>query len=105
MMIKLTQGDLLKKDDVEAIVNAVNCAGVMGKGIALLFKGGCGRRAEALQPFRRPFASISWRPGLRPCAVNSVPLWGLGHGQRRAFAARPQQLIKHRRKPRQMLRR
>ena len=37
MTIKVTQGDLLK-DDAEAIVNTVNCAGVMGKGIALQFK-------------------------------------------------------------------
>ena len=32
------QGDLLELDDVDAIVNAVNCVGVMGKGIALQFK-------------------------------------------------------------------
>jgi len=32
------QGDLLKQDDVDAIVNTVNCVGVMGKGIALQFK-------------------------------------------------------------------
>ena len=37
-MIKLIQGDLLEQDDVDAIVNAVNCVGVMGKGIALQFK-------------------------------------------------------------------
>ena len=37
-MIKLIQGDLLEQDDVKAIVNAVNCVGVMGKGIALQFK-------------------------------------------------------------------
>ncbi|MDB5972085.1 MAG: Appr-p processing domain protein [Hydrocarboniphaga sp.] len=37
-MIKLTQGDLLKQDDVDAIVNTVNRVGVMGKGIALQFK-------------------------------------------------------------------
>lgn len=37
-MIKLTQGDLLKLNDVDAMVNAVNCVGVMGKGIALQFK-------------------------------------------------------------------
>lgn len=37
-MIKLTRGDLLKQDDVDAIVNTVNCVGVMGKGIALQFK-------------------------------------------------------------------
>ncbi|MEY4561772.1 MAG: hypothetical protein RLZZ618_1049 [Pseudomonadota bacterium] len=37
-MIKLTSGDLLKQHDVDAIVNTVNCVGVMGKGIALQFK-------------------------------------------------------------------
>jgi O-acetyl-ADP-ribose deacetylase (regulator of RNase III) len=37
-VIKLTKGDLLKQDDVDAIVNTVNCVGVMGKGIALQFK-------------------------------------------------------------------
>ena len=37
-MMKLTEGDLLAQDDVDAVVNAVNCVGVMGKGIALQFK-------------------------------------------------------------------
>ncbi|HVA14058.1 MAG TPA: macro domain-containing protein, partial [Stellaceae bacterium] len=37
-MITVMQGDLLKQDDVEAIVNTINCVGVMGKGIALQFK-------------------------------------------------------------------
>ena len=37
-MITIMQGDLLKQDDVDAIVNTVNCVGVMGKGIALQFK-------------------------------------------------------------------
>lgn len=36
-MVKLTTGNLLEAD-VEAYVNAVNTAGVMGKGIALQFK-------------------------------------------------------------------
>lgn len=36
-MIKLTQGDILKTD-AEALVNTVNCVGVMGRGIALQFK-------------------------------------------------------------------
>lgn len=36
-MIKLTQGDILKAD-AEALVNTVNCVGVMGRGIALQFK-------------------------------------------------------------------
>ena len=35
-MIKLIQGDILKAD-VEALVNTVNCMGVMGRGIALQF--------------------------------------------------------------------
>ena len=38
MSIHLTHGDLLKQDDVDAIVNTVNCVGVMGKGLALQFK-------------------------------------------------------------------
>jgi len=37
-VIQIKQGDLLKQDDVDAIVNAVNCVGVMGMGIALQFK-------------------------------------------------------------------
>lgn len=36
-MIHLTQGDILH-DDSEAIVNTVNCVGVMGRGIALQFR-------------------------------------------------------------------
>ncbi len=36
-MIHLKTGDLLA-EDAEALVNAVNCAGVMGRGIALQFK-------------------------------------------------------------------
>lgn len=36
-MIEYTSGDILK-DDSEAVVNTVNCVGVMGRGIALQFK-------------------------------------------------------------------
>jgi O-acetyl-ADP-ribose deacetylase (regulator of RNase III) len=36
-MIELTHGDILK-DDSDAIVNTVNCVGIMGRGIALQFK-------------------------------------------------------------------
>lgn len=36
-MITYVKGDLLEAD-VEALVNTVNCVGVMGKGIALAFK-------------------------------------------------------------------
>lgn len=38
MSIITTQGNLLEQNDVDAIVNTVNCVGVMGKGIALQFK-------------------------------------------------------------------
>jgi O-acetyl-ADP-ribose deacetylase (regulator of RNase III) len=37
-VIRITQGDLLRQDDVDAVVNTVNCVGIMGKGIALQFK-------------------------------------------------------------------
>ena len=36
-MIELTSGNILRID-TEAVVNAVNCVGVMGKGLALQFK-------------------------------------------------------------------
>jgi O-acetyl-ADP-ribose deacetylase (regulator of RNase III) len=36
-MINLTQGDILSAE-AEALVNTVNCVGVMGRGIALQFK-------------------------------------------------------------------
>lgn len=38
MTISIRKGDLLSSSDVDAIVNTVNCVGVMGKGIALQFK-------------------------------------------------------------------
>jgi O-acetyl-ADP-ribose deacetylase (regulator of RNase III) len=36
-MIEFTSGDILK-DEADAIVNTVNCVGIMGRGIALQFK-------------------------------------------------------------------
>ena len=36
-MIRFTTGDILA-EDAEALVNAVNCVGVMGRGVALQFK-------------------------------------------------------------------
>ncbi len=36
-MVEYVEGDLLKAD-VDALVNPVNCVGVMGKGLALQFK-------------------------------------------------------------------
>lgn len=38
MSIKSVEGNLLQQQNVDAIVNTVNCVGVMGKGIALQFK-------------------------------------------------------------------
>ena len=36
-MIEFTKGDILESD-AEALVNTVNCVGIMGRGIALQFK-------------------------------------------------------------------
>ena len=36
-MIEYKTGDILS-EDVEALVNTVNCVGIMGRGIALQFK-------------------------------------------------------------------
>ena len=36
-MIRYTKGDILEAD-AEALVNTVNCVGVMGRGVALQFK-------------------------------------------------------------------
>ena len=46
-MIEFKQGNLLE-EEAEALVNTVNCVGVMGKGIALQFK----------QAFPRKLSSI-----------------------------------------------
>jgi len=45
-MIEITSGDILK-DDSDAIVNTVNCVGVMGRGIALQFKNAWPENYEA----------------------------------------------------------
>ena len=38
-MIQYTKGDILRSgDEVEALVNTVNCVGIMGRGVALQFK-------------------------------------------------------------------
>ena len=36
-MLEFTTGNILRAD-VEALVNTVNCVGIMGRGIALQFK-------------------------------------------------------------------
>lgn len=57
--ITMLRGDLLR-DDADALVNTVNCVGVMGKGIALTFK----RRYPAMfDAYRRRCASGAVRTG------------------------------------------
>jgi O-acetyl-ADP-ribose deacetylase (regulator of RNase III) len=58
-MITLTEGNLLKAD-AEALVNTVNCAGHMGKGIALQFKKAFPENYEA---YRRACDAEQVRPG------------------------------------------
>ncbi len=48
-MIRFTQGNLLESE-TEALVNTVNTVGVMGKGIALMFKE---RYPEAFKAYAR----------------------------------------------------
>ncbi len=45
-MVTYTQGNLLEAD-VDAVVNTVNTVGIMGKGIALMFKEQFPRNFEA----------------------------------------------------------
>jgi O-acetyl-ADP-ribose deacetylase (regulator of RNase III) len=59
-MIRLTRGDLLEQDDVDALVNAVNCVGVMGKGIALQFKN---RWPEMFRQYAAACRAGEVRPG------------------------------------------
>lgn len=47
-MIEYTHGDILK-DEAEALVNTVNCVGVMGRGIALQFKKAWPRNFQAYE--------------------------------------------------------
>ena len=53
-MIEITRGDILTAN-AEALVNTVNCVGVMGRGIALQFR----------KPFRRTSRSTSLRASVK----------------------------------------
>jgi len=55
-MIEYTNGNLLEAD-VEALVNTVNTVGVMGKGIALMFKEAF---PENFAPMKTPASAIRW---------------------------------------------
>lgn len=59
-MLTLTSGDILRAD-AEALVNTVNCVGVMGRGIALQF-----RKAypENFKEYERACAAGELRPGI-----------------------------------------
>jgi O-acetyl-ADP-ribose deacetylase (regulator of RNase III) len=60
MAITIHHGDLLRESDVDAIVNTVNCVGVMGKGIALQFKN---KWPENFRAYQAACKSGSVRPG------------------------------------------
>lgn len=60
MTVKLHHGDLLKATDADAIVNTVNCVGVMGKGIALQFKN---RWPDNFRAYRAACKAELVRPG------------------------------------------
>jgi O-acetyl-ADP-ribose deacetylase (regulator of RNase III) len=59
MSYTVTQGDLLRAE-TDAIVNAVNCVGVMGKGIALQFKK---KWPENFRDYKRACDAGEVRPG------------------------------------------
>ena len=58
-MIHFTRGDIFAQP-VDAIVNPVNCVGVMGRGLALQFKR---RHPDAFPAYRRACAERRVRPG------------------------------------------
>jgi len=64
-MIKVTQGNILDAD-VEALVNTVNCVGVMGKGIALQFK-------QAFRDNFQAYASACREGKVKPGHMFSFP--------------------------------
>jgi len=59
-MIEITRGDILKAD-AEALVNTVNCVGVMGRGIAAQFKK---QFDENFKAYKRACDAGSLRPGM-----------------------------------------
>jgi O-acetyl-ADP-ribose deacetylase (regulator of RNase III) len=58
-MIEFKQGDILK-EDAEALVNTVNCVGVMGRGIALQFKNAF---PENFKKYARACKNLEVQPG------------------------------------------
>lgn len=70
-MIELRQGNLLEAD-AEALVNTVNCGGVMGKGIALQFK-------QAFPENRRLYEQACRAGEVQPGRMFVVPTGYLGN--------------------------
>jgi O-acetyl-ADP-ribose deacetylase (regulator of RNase III) len=70
-MIELARGDILKAD-AEALVNTVNCVGVMGRGIALQFR-------KAFPETFRAYRALCDRRELRPGMVHVHDLGRLGN--------------------------
>jgi O-acetyl-ADP-ribose deacetylase (regulator of RNase III) len=70
-MFDSTRGDLLKAD-AEALVNTVNCVGVMGKGVALQFK-------QAYPENFRVYEQACKKDLIKPGKVLVVPTMGLGN--------------------------
>lgn len=64
MPIQAAHGDLTLQDGVDAIVNTVNCVGVMGKGIALQFKN---KWPENFDRYQAACRAGAVRPGTHAC--------------------------------------
>jgi O-acetyl-ADP-ribose deacetylase (regulator of RNase III) len=73
-MIELTSGDLLKAN-VEALVNTVNCAGVMGRGIAAQFKRAFPANFTVYQQACKRGEVQPGRMLIVETAVNRTPRW------------------------------
>lgn len=65
-MIQLRKGDILKAD-AEALVNTVNCVGIMGRGIALQF-------SKAFPECFRSYKALCDRKGLQPGTMHVCDL-------------------------------
>ena len=59
-MIRYTQGNMLNNQDVDCIINPVNCKGVMGKGLALQI---AERYPGVLPPYKKACDNQSLTPG------------------------------------------
>jgi len=78
-MIEVTRGDILKAD-AEALVNTVNCVGVMGRGVAAQFKRAYPKNFSAYQQAcerrevaARPVADRRDRPAREPPLGDQLP--------------------------------